>query len=123
MASMVYTDRMSEPFDPPRLPTSLTKDQSIELSVRAGEVFTPRTPISDRELFAGRWTEINQLVDAVNETGLHVVLYGERGVGKTSLANVIPFVLQYFDSNAKPPRARRIAVRGTAAKADTFSSL
>ena len=105
-------------------PIPLTDEQSKVLSALAGEVFTPRTPISDRELFAGRWTEINQLVDTVNQVGLHVVLYGERGVGKTSLANVIPFLLTYFDAKANPPRkANRIAIRSNANSTDTFSTM
>ncbi|QKK07533.1 MAG: ATP-binding protein [Planctomycetota bacterium] len=101
----------------------LSEDQAKLIHIQAGEVFTPRTPISNSELFAGRWTEINQLVDAVNEVGLHVVLYGERGVGKTSLANVIPILIEVFDSKREPPRdSKRIAVRGNANSTDTFST-
>lgn len=103
---------------------ALNADRAELLKMTAGEVFTPRTPISSRELFAGRRSEIQQLVDAVNEVGLHIVLYGERGVGKTSLANVVPNIIQFFDENRKPPRAQpRIAVRCTATVADTFASL
>jgi Cdc6-like AAA superfamily ATPase len=42
-----------------------------------------------RELFAGRTGQIEKIFDALGQVGLHAVLYGERGVGKTSLANII----------------------------------
>lgn len=51
------------------------------------EAFTPGTPISETELFAGRRQTIQQLQDIVIEPGRHAVIYGGRGVGKTSLAN------------------------------------
>lgn len=50
------------------------------------ELFTPSVPIDENDLFAGRSSEIDQLVDAVLQKGQHAILYGERGVGKTSLA-------------------------------------
>lgn len=46
----------------------------------------PRT-YSPAHLF-GRQTEVQKLVEALNTPGQHVLLYGERGVGKSSLANV-----------------------------------
>jgi Cdc6-like AAA superfamily ATPase len=52
-------------------------------------VFKPATPINRRDLFAGRQSQIRDVVDAINQQGQHAVLYGERGVGKTSLANMI----------------------------------
>ena len=52
-------------------------------------IFTPSTPIDQRGLFRGRIEQVLQLTSALVEPGRHVVLYGERGVGKTSLANVL----------------------------------
>ena len=52
-------------------------------------VFTPAVPISEQELFAGRAAQIETAIDAINQNGQHAVVYGERGVGKTSLANVL----------------------------------
>lgn len=54
-----------------------------------GEVFTPATPIEKRSLFAGRVSQIETLIKTLNEKGCHTVIYGERGVGKTSFANMI----------------------------------
>ena len=60
-----------------------------ELSWRVSQVFTPAVPISEDELFAGRADQVDKAIDAINQLGQHAVVYGERGVGKTSLANVL----------------------------------
>jgi Cdc6-like AAA superfamily ATPase len=52
-------------------------------------IFTPASPIITRDLFFGRVEQLNRVIDTINEKGQHAVLYGERGVGKTSLANII----------------------------------
>ena len=52
----------------------LTAAEARDLSIKAGKVFQPRTPISTREFFAGRWEQITTLADAVSQTGLHVVI-------------------------------------------------
>jgi Cdc6-like AAA superfamily ATPase len=51
--------------------------------------FTPAMPINRQNLFDGRTSQIRQVIDAINQSGQHAVLYGERGVGKTSLANML----------------------------------
>lgn len=53
-----------------------------------GEVFRPSAPIDDAELFAGRNHELFSVVEAMQSAGQHAVIYGERGVGKTSLARI-----------------------------------
>jgi Cdc6-like AAA superfamily ATPase len=50
------------------------------------ELFSPGAPIDENELFAGRADQINRLVEAVLQRGQHAIVFGERGVGKTSLA-------------------------------------
>jgi Cdc6-like AAA superfamily ATPase len=65
---------------------SLPKDEKLR---RLGEVFQPRSPITSRDLFFGRIQQLEDVIDAVDERGQHVVLYGERGVGKTSSANIL----------------------------------
>lgn len=56
---------------------------------KLSSVFTPGSPVHRRDLFAGRFDQIMQMTAALSQPGQHVVLYGERGVGKTSLANVL----------------------------------
>jgi Cdc6-like AAA superfamily ATPase len=60
----------------------------------ASGVFTPASPIVDLELFSGRIAQVSKVVDAINQPGQHAVLYGERGVGKTSLSNVLSAYLK-----------------------------
>ena len=74
-------------------------ERAEQLARRAATVFQPRTPIATKELFAGRWPELTEISDAVHQTGLHVVIYGERGVGKTSLANVISPTIWVMDGH------------------------
>jgi len=73
-------------------------------------------PVAEEELFAGRATEVRRILEAVLERSKHVILYGERGVGKTSIANV--FWRRY---NAKLQTV--VAARVQADPTDTFSSL
>ncbi len=67
----------------------LTEKEWEDLNYAISTVFTPASPVSENDLFAGRLNEINKVVDAVNQPGQHAIIYGERGVGKTSLANVL----------------------------------
>ena len=68
---------------------ALTKTDRLIL---IGEAFRPSTPVDDLDLFAGRDEQRAQFIGAVTQTGRHVGLYGERGVGKTSLARVMAAV-------------------------------
>lgn len=52
------------------------------------QVFTPHTPINSTDLFWGRETEVQNIIEQINTPGQHSLLYGERGVGKSSLANI-----------------------------------
>jgi Cdc6-like AAA superfamily ATPase len=51
--------------------------------------FSPSAPIDNKSLFAGRIGQITTILSVVVQRGQHAIIYGERGVGKTSLANVI----------------------------------
>lgn len=61
------------------------------------QAFTPGAPIDDLELFAGRIPQAQDVVNAAAQKGQHVGLYGERGVGKTSLANILSHLFQATD--------------------------
>jgi Cdc6-like AAA superfamily ATPase len=68
---------------------ALTKSECDERSFRLGLFFKPTSPINKESLFAGRVSNVRDVLDAINQQGQHAVLYGEPGVGKTSLANMI----------------------------------
>jgi AAA+ ATPase superfamily predicted ATPase len=53
------------------------------------EIFTPFSPIQNSECLSGREDEISSVYSSLNTPGQHSLVYGERGVGKSSLANVI----------------------------------
>ncbi|WP_164156094.1 AAA family ATPase [Sandarakinorhabdus rubra] len=75
-------------------------------------------PVTARETFAGRRDAMSTLIKAVEEQRVHVVVYGERGIGKTSLAHV-------FAETAREARYHVIyASCGTAANfGDMFRSV
>ncbi len=76
-------------------------DQAIYETSR---VFTPSAPIDEQALFAGRTKELRQVIDAINQRGQHAIIYGERGAGKTSLANVLSPWLQSLGQRVLAPR-------------------
>ena len=51
--------------------------------------YTPAQPIVDRRMFAGRRQVLTQLIRSLEDERLHTVVYGERGLGKTSLLHVL----------------------------------
>ncbi len=59
-----------------------------------GEAFTPTQPKTSRRLI-GRNTELQRVLQALQEDHAHVVLYSERGRGKTSLSNMIIEALRH----------------------------
>lgn len=59
---------------------------------KVSQVFSPSAPIKSRDLFFGRMEQFRRLQEAIGEMGQHAVIYGDRGVGKTSLANIAEFI-------------------------------
>ena len=74
--------------------------QRDDLEGRLSQTFQPATPISEQGFFRGRRGPMRRVIDAVNQPGQHVIVYGERGVGKTSLANVLTDYLRPFTSES-----------------------
>lgn len=87
-----------------------------QLALDVARVFTPAAPVGERDLFAGRQEQLFSVFGAVGQRGQHALIFGERGVGKTSLANVLRLVLVLEHDNA-------IVVRVNADSTDTFSSV
>lgn len=60
-----------------------------QLIAHSAQVFSPAAPIDQYHLFAGRVKQVREVLTAANQRGRHVIMFGERGVGKTSLANIL----------------------------------
>lgn len=58
------------------------------------EVFTPAQPVTERSRFAGRLDVLVRLISILEDQRAHVVLYGERGIGKTSLVHILADIAQ-----------------------------
>ena len=105
---------LASPHDPVSNPASDDDWLALELDIR--DLFTPAGPIDEEQLFAGRQAQIRQLLEATIERSRHAVLFGERGVGKTSLANIF---WRRFSKRLQTIVAARIQ----ADPSDNFSSL
>lgn len=87
----------------------------IAKQLQAGQVFTPGSPVNERDMFAGRLDQLGKIFTATSQRGYHAVLYGERGVGKTSLSNVLSEILHTVEEYVTP--------RVNCDASDTFSTL
>lgn len=61
----------------------------LRARVQLMRAFTPGAPINRKDLFAGRQKQLAQVIHAVSQVGQHAIIFGERGIGKTSLAGLI----------------------------------
>lgn len=80
------------------------------------DTFTPGPAINAVADFAGRKAIIQRLQDIAMERARHAIIFGERGVGKTSLANVF-----YKDLSSLTRNIRDVPV--DADTMDSFDSL
>ena len=70
-------------------PANINKDEQDILYARIPTVFSPGTPISNKQLFAGRREQVVQVLESIYHPGQHVIIFGDRGIGKTSLSAVL----------------------------------
>jgi len=57
------------------------------------QIFTPGAPVNRKDFFAGRLRQIERVVETIPSPGRHPIIFGQRGVGKTSLANILSELL------------------------------
>jgi Cdc6-like AAA superfamily ATPase len=81
-----------------------TQERLEEIGLILGSVFTPAAPIDSKKLFSGRTRQLRDVIDAINQRGQHAIIYGERGVGKTSLASVLEEYLPTAGVNVIAPK-------------------
>jgi Cdc6-like AAA superfamily ATPase len=84
--------------------TSERQAQALDLLAKS---FTPHRPIDLPEFFAGRLSLLYRAQDAANTEGLHIILFGDRGTGKTSISHVLAYMLQ---EPSRPDGRRAILV-------------
>jgi Cdc6-like AAA superfamily ATPase len=94
----------------------LTDDEVDALWGDLTEAFSPGAPVLERDLFAGRITQLHTLVDSVQQRGRHSIVFGERGVGKTSLVNILKPALH-------SPTRPVVFAKVNAVPEDTFNTL
>lgn len=88
---------------------------------RIRDALTPSQPVSDPSRFAGRRELLEALIVAIEEQRLHFVLYGDRGIGKTSLLRILSgiageadYIVAYFSCGERTnfaDFARRVTQR------------
>ena len=93
---------------------TMSEQQLLDRMQLVAESFRPAAPIDRRSLFSGRADQISEIFSAVAQPGQHAVIYGERGVGKTSLAAVSAELLE---------AANVLTARATCDVSDDFSSV
>ena len=84
---------------------------------RLAKAFTPTQPVSLPDLLSGRLELLFHLQIDINTPGQHVLLYGDRGVGKTSVARVLAVLSQEDE-----PRGRR-SILVSCDSTDTYGSI
>ncbi len=90
----------------------------IERIAAVARAFTPAAPVGRLDMLAGRMGQLTDIVSEVSLTGQHVGLYGERGVGKTSLATVLA---EFFARTGTGSRFQSVVVN--CSTDDTFTTL
>ncbi len=68
---------------------SVERREELINNSRVREVFTPTTPIKSALFLYGRQEQVSRLVGQLSTPGGHALLYGDRGVGKTSVSNIV----------------------------------
>jgi Cdc6-like AAA superfamily ATPase len=78
----------------------MTEEQKNKLLYRLlPRAFNPAGPISEKDMFMGRSKQIDNAMEAILQPNQHLVIIGERGVGKTSLANVIYDIMKELETS------------------------
>ncbi|MGZ3272302.1 MAG: ATP-binding protein [Caulobacteraceae bacterium] len=96
LADMFQQTTSSEPaLDLPRFSTNAADqphrrdDQFAAVRMKLRAAYTPSQPVFDPRMFAGRLAVLKSTIRAIEDQRLHLVIYGERGIGKTSLLHML----------------------------------
>ncbi|MDB5453444.1 MAG: uncharacterized protein JWO33_2022 [Caulobacteraceae bacterium] len=64
-------------------------DTLERLRVNLRNAFTPSQPVQNPSMFAGRLEVLTRMIQSIEDQRLHLVIYGDRGIGKTSLLHML----------------------------------
>jgi uncharacterized protein len=78
----------------------VTDDELEDLRTKARNVFVPSKPISIQTALRGRTRQLERTLETLKTPGRSVFIFGERGVGKTSLALTASYL--FNTSEAEP---------------------
>lgn len=99
-----------------RITNPMTTNNELTLDKKIDTVFTPANPVETSRLFAGRSKQMETIKEAFLEKGCHLIVYGDRGVGKTSIANVTKEVYGNLDPSI-------ICIKITCDPEETFENI
>lgn len=81
-------------------PFGIEQNRLIEKSgVR--KVFTPHAPVEFQDLLFGRTEALKQIIKQIHTPGAFPILFGDRGVGKTSIASIIKLLVEISMNDKK----------------------
>jgi Cdc6-like AAA superfamily ATPase len=64
-------------------------DRFAGVRLKLRNAYTPSLPVSDRRRFAGRNEVLASVIRSLEDQRLHIIIYGDRGIGKTSMLHVL----------------------------------
>ena len=64
-------------------------DRIAAIRSRLRHAYTPAQPVTDPSMFAGRVSVLTSVIRAIEDQRVHCVIYGERGIGKTSMLHML----------------------------------
>jgi hypothetical protein len=107
-------DTSSSINEPDRDPDRLTDEEQRTALINLEVAFRPSAPVNSEDLFSGRKEQRWNLQEAITAVGQHAIIFGERGVGKSSLAALTVSIHKTLGY---------IAVRVTCDVGDNFNSI
>ncbi len=115
--SIASTDAPFPRFREPTIGRPARFDERADITgarVALRNAFTPAQPVTDRRMFAGRLPVLSRLIEVIEDRLSHVVVFGERGIGKTSLLHILADLAT---------ESRYLVVRGTCGAGSRFDEM
>ena len=80
---------MDRTFPQFRIARGAEGGRPLDMQAKLRQSFGSAQPVSDARYFAGRQETLQRIISALEGEGTHVVMYGERGIGKTSILHLL----------------------------------